>query len=160
MDRNRWKDRRAFPAVLFLGARKSVHLVLRALSLSLCPSKYLFDVSLSRFGHTFSKTTPGDSPLSRPTISIVESPATMSRNRRRANATLKDGPWCLVWSEQYPMRATAMQRERQIQRMQQCLGFICAPGRGKLTVWPPILPAWAKPRDSLFVAGTVDGAAW
>jgi predicted GIY-YIG superfamily endonuclease len=31
--------------------------------------------------------------------------------------TLKKGPWMLVWSEQHASRASAMQRERAIQRM-------------------------------------------
>jgi putative endonuclease len=31
--------------------------------------------------------------------------------------TRKNGPWVLVWSEEYSDRSTAMQRERQIKRM-------------------------------------------
>jgi predicted GIY-YIG superfamily endonuclease len=31
--------------------------------------------------------------------------------------TRKNGPWQLVWSEQYPTRPAAMQRERQIKKM-------------------------------------------
>jgi predicted GIY-YIG superfamily endonuclease len=31
--------------------------------------------------------------------------------------TRKNGPWTLVWSEEYPSRTTAMQRERQIKGM-------------------------------------------
>jgi len=31
--------------------------------------------------------------------------------------TRKNGPWTLVWSEAYPTRSAAMQRERQIKQM-------------------------------------------
>jgi putative endonuclease len=31
--------------------------------------------------------------------------------------TRKNGPWMLVWSESHPTRSSAMQRERQIKRM-------------------------------------------
>jgi putative endonuclease len=31
--------------------------------------------------------------------------------------THKNGPWCLIWSEQHSTRASAMRRERQIKQM-------------------------------------------